>query len=240
MNEITFERFMNDGVSCAGMPPTSALSPSGLLLAYPAERGNNNVSVATEDDNPQRWDQASSSSADTIATDHLPCFRIVIVKKVVPGTAVGRSSQEAIRRSSTLCKEGAELSCIGLKAAVTTLQWLDDSHLTCGLQDGTVVIISRRSGTSHDPPFPVSIEPGGHQEWTVTLSRRFHHLQQSPAEGTNDIGNSQGVVRIRMSGERSLNADVVRKEGSEATLWVLYKDRVVVCVGVDPLLALAR
>lgn len=239
MNEITFERFVNDEVGCAGIPPTSALSPSGLLLAYPAGRGNNSVSVATEDDNPQRWDQASSSSADTIATAHLPCFKIVIAK-VVRGTAMTRSSQEAVRRSSTLWKEGAELSCIGLRAAVTTLQWLDNSHLTCGLQDGTVVIISRRSGTTHVPSLLLRNEPGGHQEWTVTFSRRFHHLQQSSVEGANDIGNSQGVVRIRMSGERSLNADVVRKGVSEATLWVLYKDRVVVCVGVDPLMALAR
>lgn len=243
MDEITFERYVDDGMSCSGMSPISALSPSGLLLAYPAGRGNStaSVAVATEGDTPQRWDQASSSSTDAIAADPLPCFRIVIAKKVVSRTAVGRNSQETVRRSSSLWKEGADLTCLGLNAAVTTLQWLNDSHLTCGLQDGSVVIISHRSGSTHDPSLPYSNEPGGHQEWTVTLSRRFHHLQQSrPVEGSNDIGNSQGVVRIRMSGEGSLNTDAVRKGGSEATLWVLYKDRVVVCVGVDSLVALAR
>ena len=128
-----------------------------------------------------------------------------------------------------------------VKAPVTTLQWLDESHLACGLQDGTVVIIARRSKMSSERR--LSENGRGSGDWTPTLSRCFHRAQSDDnSEGGG--GKAKRVVCIRLSGEGLAGGGgggaTGAARGSEPTLWVLYGDRVVVCVSVDAVITLAR
>lgn len=129
-----------------------------------------------------------------------------------------------------------------VKAPVTTLQWLDESHLACGLQDGIVTIIARRQSKV---PYQRSSENGrgGSEDcWTPTLSRCFHRAEAD--ENSEGAGKAKRVVCIRLSGEGLAAGGgggvTGAARGSEPTLWVLYGDRVVVCVSVEAVIALAR
>lgn len=72
----------------------------------------------------------------------------------------------------------------------------------------------------------------------VALSRCFHRVQEE--------SRSRKVLHVRLSGEGvdCAGDDVAAVAGgarrSELTLWVLYGDRVVVCVGVEAIIKLAR
>ena len=243
------------------IPPIFALSPSGLLLAYAAGRETSAPSAPVDVDTPQGSDGDSSNNSSSAAAGAIPspCHRLAIAKKEIavggvrssPGTAVGQSSQESAQRPLLLGIKGDGLSLVLVSAAITALEWLDDSHVACGLQDGTVVIISRLSCTNLGLSSPDGgyLYPGDREEWTKTFSRRFHHLQHQKLQDKGGGGHGrrehpEGVVCIRVSGERFSSPDGSGsgegKRGGELTLWVLYEDRVVVCVGVDPIVALAR
>lgn len=135
-----------------------------------------------------------------------------------------------------------------VKAPVTALQWLDDSHLACGLQDGTVTLLARDARSN----FTESMNLGDSAAWTPTLSRCFHRVT-SGGSTPNDQGRRR-VVRIRLSGHGSIGGKdgmggigaargsgrLGGGPGDALTLWILYEDRVVVCVSAEALVMLAR
>lgn len=148
-----------------------------------------------------------------------------------------------------------------LKAPVTALQWLDESHLVCGLQDGTVtIVIASRSesaataeqrqrhhnNSSSGDRLRLGLEHGigreqqGGEGWRPALSRCFHRARH----GGDAEDKSRRVVCIRLSGGGVTGGEGAAAGGatrsSEPTVWVLYPDRVLVGIGVEALVTLAR
>lgn len=248
------------------MPPISAVSPSGFHLAYvhPAATVEEATTTAVDDTHPTRHPKHPSSpkrndlSADTGSpATALPDYRVVIASCSKSGGTAGRAltsaglidqtfssaKQQHQQQQRPFCtsprieEAKPDLDTCSLRAPITTLQWLDESHLACGLRDGTVTIIARRSVLK--PTRSSSDSVGRNAEWTPALSRCFHRAQGGTG-GLED--DARRVVHIRLSGERVAIGDgtAAAAHGSEPTVWVLYGDRVVVCVGVEALVLLAR
>lgn len=264
-NEIRFERMSDESF----MPSITALSPSGRHLAYAVEestaeswetkshavdshlhqqQGQEQQHGATEGDGgPPR--PSSLTYRVAIASSSTACTSLVPSGRTVD---INRTSEERFVRSSSsspMSAEAANVNTCLLKSRVTALQWLDESHLACGLQDGTVTIIvacrHRRSDSAEQQRKQGArqlLEHGLAREtpWAPALSRCFHRVQN----GGDAEDGSRRVVRIRLSGGGAAGgggaAAGVTTHGSEPTVWVLYPDRVVVCVGVEALVTLAR
>ena len=241
----------------------SALSPSGASLAFSIEQTNtptdeNDVEGAADSRadlhrpaSPRAQDSLISNDDGHQATSPLIQYRVVIMSSddsritsksaaEVDQTSEERSSSTSpAASSSSNSAANDEVPTCSVKASVTTLQWLDESHLACGLQDGTVTIIARRRQSSKMLSEHSSSSENG-LEWTPTLSRCFHRAQTGESSEGED--KARRVVRIRLSGEglASGGGATGAARGSELTLWVLYGDRVVVCVSVEGVIALAK
>lgn len=259
------------GRSCSETPAVSALSPSGARLAFAIEQTStrtdeNEVVDSPTDSRDHLHPPASPRPQDSLVSDgdhtaNLPLvqYRVTISSIVASRTssksaaaAVGQNSEgRSLASSSSLPPPPSSTSpssvandvvaTCNVKAPVTTLQWLDESHLACGLQDGTVVIIARRRSKISSER-RLSENGRGSGDWTPTLSRCFHRAQAD--ENSEGGVKAKRVVCIRLSGEGLAGGGgggaTGAARGSEPTLWVLYGDRVVVCVSVEAVITLAR
>lgn len=261
MHGITFPMLLSSNAVDRGRPETpsiSAVSPSGLRLAYAL---NANLAVTDENsvnnsrDAQQHIGQPTSHRRkDSCSSDdnNPPAPPLLQYRVVITGT----SSASTTPQSAAICQlsdekpasssssaaaataDALDVNTCPLKAPITTLCWLDETHLACGQQDGTVTIVShRRSGPASEH---LSENDPGRREWTPTLSRCFHRVQR--AGGGGEDTSAGRVVCIRLSGEGIAGgaSAVGGTRGSELTLWVLYGGGVVVCVGVEALVTIAR
>ncbi|CAM9897532.1 unnamed protein product, partial [Choristocarpus tenellus] len=125
-----------------------------------------------------------------------------------------------------------------LDAPVTALQWLDEHHLACGLEDGMLVLIAgteeEQGGRDRASALLSSVVGSRQGRWRIAVSKRFH--------GSGGSGSGErSVLRIRLSGEGVTGDREGSVGGNETlTLWVLYDDRIVVCVSVESLMAMSR
>lgn len=262
-----------NGKCCAETPAVSALSPSGARLAFAIEQTNTptdeNVVDSATDSRDHLHRPASPRRQDSVASDGdhpanppLLQYRVTItssgtsrISSKSAAAAVGQTSEEKTQASSSSLLQSSasstspssaanyEVATCDVKAPVTTLQWLDESHLACGLQDGTVAIIARRRSNISSERRSSENGRDSSGDWTPTLSRCFHRAQaDESSEGGG--GKAKRVVCIRLSGEGLAGGGgggaTGAARGSEPTLWVLYGDRVVVCVSVEAVIALAR
>ena len=253
------------------MPSISALSPSGCHLAYAVEHSVVRKGAADPAEHLGKQQQhrpEGGADDDVDASPSLPQYRVAIESGLAANRSpIGQTSKE--RRTPSRGEEAGNLNTCQhcpVKASVTALQWLDDSHLACGLQDGTVVVIvagrrrHRRGGGSSSGGSrseaegaaqrgrwfePGRGQEGGVEEWTPALSRCFHRVHHGGGGGPED--KSRRVMCIRVSGGGGLGGEGAAAaaaggatRGSEPTVWVLYPDRVLVCVGVEAVVALAR
>lgn len=252
------------GQTCAETPAVSALSPSGARLAFAINTptDENVVDSATDSRDhlhrpasPRRQDSVASDG-DCPANPPLVKYRVMITssgtsrissKSAAAAEEKTQASSSSLLPSSTSSTSPSsaanyEVATSDVKAPVTTLQWLDESHLACGLQDGTVVIIARRRSNISSGRRSSESGRDSAGDWTPTLSRCFHRAQAD--ESSEGGGKAKRVVCIRLSGEGLAGGGVGgatgAARGSEPTLWVLYGDRVVVCVSVEAVIALAR
>lgn len=266
MQGITTVQMLLDG---ATMPSISALSPSGRHLAYAVEQTIADTTTVEWDqhqDRPQQQPRPEGGTDDDGPTPpSLPDYQVAIaschaanMSPISPVAAVGQTSEERPMPSSELLlsSQAAHVNKCTLKAPVTALQWLDESHLACGLQDGSVTIIiagrrcrsesaaqQQRHHNNGDRLLEHDLgreQGGGGGDWTPALSRCFHRAKHGG--GAED--KSRRVVRIRLSGGGVAGGEGAAAGGatrsSEPTVWVLYPDRVLVCVGVEAIVTLAR
>lgn len=249
----------------AVMPSITALSPSGRHLAYALEKtatessetkayvldsqlqhqqqGRHGNGAAEGDSGPSgpsslNYHVAIVSSGAACASHKPPAMSI----------GAGKTAEDRFLSSSSspMSARAGDVNTCLLNSQVTALQWLDESHLACGLKDGTVTIIVHHRSDSAEQQ---RRKQGARQllehgiaraaPWAPALSRCFHRVQSGDAED-----GSRRVMRIRLSGGGVAGGEGaaagVATGGSEPTVWVLYPDRVVVCVGVDALVTLAR
>lgn len=251
----------------AVVPSISALSPSGRHLACAAvveqaassSTGNKPAAIgeAQRHRDQQQQHLEGGNNDDSRASPALPQYQVVITSS--SGAEEHQTSSTAAVAARTwkdgctpilAVADSVDVNTCPLKAPVTALQWMDDCSLACGLQDGTVTIIIADRRRRRSDPNPGNdgrlLDPGlGRDEaltWTPALSRCFHRVQQHGGGGADS--SSARVMRIRLSGggiaggEAGAASGATR--GSEPTLWVLYPDRVVVCVGVEAVLTYAR
>lgn len=264
-------------------PSISALSPSGHHLAYAvveqtiAGKVQDNCDAAgaavdSENQNYEdrrdrqqqqhrhRSEQGGGTDDDGPTFPSISLYHVIITSchaaslSPIPG---GQTSEDGPSMPSS---HGLHVNKCPVKAAVTALQWLDESHLACGLQDGNVTIIiacpsesaasteqqqQRHHNGSNDDRLSLEHGLGRKQEesggaWRPALSRCFHRARHGG--GAED--KSRRVMRIRLSGggvtggEGAVAGGATRS--SEPTVWVLYPDRVLVGVGVEALVNLAR
>ena len=265
-NTLTMSDGISYGWSCAETPAVSALSPSGARLAFAIEETktptDENVVDTAVDSRDHLHRPASPRPQDSLARDgdhraNLPLvqYRVTITSSgascIYSKSAVAAVDQTSEERSlasswsfpppplSTSSNNKVATYKYDDKATVTTLQWLDESHLACGLQDGTVTIIARRRSKISSERWSENDQGCG--DWTPTLSRCFHRAQGD--ENSHGGDKARRVVCIRLSGEGLAGGGggaTGATRGSEPTLWVLYGDRVVVCVSVRAVIALAR
>ncbi|CAM9228135.1 unnamed protein product, partial [Hapterophycus canaliculatus] len=252
------------------IPYITALSPSGRHLAYAVEKSateswetESDVVVDPHLQHQQGQHQNGASEGDGGPTYHSSSmkYQVLITSRdaactsQIPSAAilgVGQTSEQfpsSSSSSSPMPARETDVNTCLLKSRVTALQWLDESHLACGLQDGTVTIVvatrHRRSDSSEQQRKHGArqlLEHGLEREtpWAPALSRCFHRVQH----GGDAEDGARRVMRIRLSGggaaDREGAASSVATRASEPTVWVLYPDRVVVCVGVEALVTLAR
>lgn len=252
----------------AVVPSISALSPCGRHLAFAAvvEQGGIDSSgsksaafgeAQRHRDQQQQHHLEGGNNDDSRASPALTQYQVVITSS--NGAEEHQTSSTAAVAGRTwndgctpilAADSSVDVSTCPVKAPVTALQWMDDCSLACGLQDGTVTIIIADRRRRRSDPNPNNdgrlLEHGlGRGEaltWTPALSRCFHRVQQHGGGGADS--SSARVMRIRLSGggiaggEAAAASSATR--GSEPTLWVLYPDRVVVCVGVDAVVTYAR
>lgn len=237
------------------MPSYSALSPSGRYLAYAVEQTipggsdevNNNISGVISDEQEQRPEEGGADD-DAAASSSRPQYKVAIARScAIDAVAAGRAYPKE-RFSSSRKAGGVDPDTCPVTARVTALQWLDESHLACGQHDGTVTIIVAgrgRWGAAEKYQEGSVLEHGLDRAggWTPALSRCFHRVQHGHGGGGAENDKSR-VMCIRLSGGGASGAEgaVVGStaRGSEPTAWVLYPDRVLVCVGVEALITLAR
>ncbi len=243
------------------MPSISALSPSGWHLAYAVEYSAAGRGAADSAEQQHRARQpprfeAGDADDDGAASSAPPQHQVEIVSGLAASANPnGQASKERRPFFRGKGKDGqaGNLNTCPVKASVTALQWLDDSHLACGLQDGTVVIIvagrgggSSRSGAEGAGQrgrwFESDLGREGGEAWTPALSRCFHRVHHHGGGGPED--KSRRVMRIRLSGGGGSGGEGAAaggaSRGGEPTVWVLYPDRVLVCVGVEAIVTLAR
>lgn len=261
MQETTTFEALLEG---AAMPSISALSPSGRHLAYAIEQtipGSdvNSAIISAEQrhqhQHPQR-PEGGGADDDTAASPSLPQYQVAIASsRAVRSTAAAGqtySKERLLLPSSASGEEAVDLNTCPVTARVTALQWLDESHLACGLQDGTVTVLVPGRGHRRNPSAEQQRHGGGGSRvlehglgreggWTPALSRCFHRVHHGGGGGAEDRSR---VVCIRLSGAGASGAEGAAPggatRGSEPTVWVLYPDRVLVCVGVEAIVALAR
>ena len=249
---IAFEALL-DG---ATMPSISALSPSGRHLAYAVEQtipgSDVNSAIISDEHQHQHQQQRPEGSADdnAAASPSLPRYQVAIASSRAVGTAAAGRAHSKERMIIPSSREKAvDLNTCPVTARVTALQWLDESHLACGLQDGTVTVLVAGHGYRRNPSAEQKQHHGGGRRvlehglgrdgaWTPALSRCFHRVHHGGAE------NKSRVMCIRLSGAGASGAESAvpggTTRGSEPTVWVLYPDRVLVCVGVEAIVTLAR
>lgn len=256
MREITtFEGFL-DGDE---MPSIAALSPSGRHLAYAVEQAfpglrEVNSDGVTADGGQQEQRPEGVTDDDAAASPSLPHYQVAIARSraVNNNTAAAGQAYSREKRLSSSSgnnnKAGGDLNTCPVTARVTALQWLDESHLACGLQDGAVTIIVAGRGCRWDSaaeqqhPGGRVLEHGLGREggWSPALSRCFHRVHH----GGGGAEDKSRVMRIHLSGGGASGAEGAAAggatRGSEPTVWVLYPDRVLVCVGVEEIVTLAR
>lgn len=257
MRETTAFEVILDG---AAMPSISALSPSGRHLAYAVEQtipGRDvNSAVISDEQQHQHQHQRAEGGADddTAASPSLPQYQVSIASSVAASTAAaaaaaGRACSKERFSSSSSGNKSVDVNTCPVTARVTALQWLDESHLACGLQDGTVSVLVAGRVSRRDPPAEqhhsgdggvrrvIEHSLGRDGGWTPALSRCFHRVHHGGAE------DRSRVVSIRLSGAGASEAEGAAAggatRGSEPTVWVLYPDRVLVCVGVEAIVSLA-
>lgn len=240
------------------MPSISALSPSGCHLAYAVERQHSIAGRGAADSAEQlrqdRHRPEAGADNDGAALPSPPQHQVEIVSGLAASAnPKGQTSKERqpFPRGEGEDGKAGNLNTCPLKASVTALQWLDDSHLACGLQDGTVVIIvAGRGGGSRSEAegagqrgrwFESDLGRQRGEGWTPALSRCFHRAHH---HGGGPEDKSRRVMRIRLSGTGGSAGEGAAvggaTRGSEPTVWVLYPDRVLVCVGVEAIVTLAR
>lgn len=248
----------------AVVPSISALSPSGRHLACAAVVQQGGGSSGDQDKSPafgeaqrhrdqQQQHLEGGNNDESRASPALPQYQVVITssngaeehRTSSTAAVAGRTWKDGC--SPTLAADSSssvDVNTCPLKAPVTALQWMDDCSLACGLQDGTVtIIISDRRPRRSDPNQP-NPDNDGRLTWTPALSRCFHRVQQHGGGGGAADSGSARVMRIRISGGGITGGEAAAASGatrgSEPTLWVLYPDRVVVCVGVEAVVTYAR
>ncbi|CAM9437484.1 unnamed protein product [Ectocarpus sp. 4 AP-2014] len=253
----------------AVVPSISALSPSGRLLASAAvvEQGGIDSSrsksaafgeAQRRRDQQQQHHLEGGNNDDCRASPALPQYQVVITSSKgaeeyqTSSTAAvaGRTWNDGCTPILAADSSSVDVSTCPVKAPVTALQWMDDCSLACGLQDGTVTIVIADRHRRRSDPNPNndgrllehSLGRGEALTWTPALSRCFHRVQQLVGGGADS--SSTRVMRIRLSGGGIAGGEAAAASGatrgSEPTLWVLYPDRVVVCVGVDAVVTYAR
>ncbi|CAM9613542.1 unnamed protein product, partial [Ectocarpus sp. 12 AP-2014] len=252
----------------AVVPSISALSPSGRLLAFAAvveqggigSSGSNSAAFGEEQrhQDQQQHHLEGGNNDDSHASPALPQYQVVITSSngaeehQTSSTAAvaGRTWNDGCTLILAAGSSSVDVSTCLVKAPVTALQWMDECSLACGLQDGTVTIIiadRRRRRSDPNPNKDGRLSEHGLSRaeastWTPALSRCFHRVHQHGGGGADS--SSARVMRIRLSGGGIAGGEPAAASGatrgSEPTLWVLYPDRVVVCVGVDAVVTYAR
>ncbi|CAN0011976.1 unnamed protein product, partial [Sphacelaria rigidula] len=208
----------------------SAISPSGLTLALAVECTTEQSTASSSDllsdshhqhettlVSPRRDSLDSRTASERVISSAclsqpVSQYRVVIAKDKSGGTnkaTTSTSGSSSIRTAKTLDNTAdnttdntTEVSTCPVKSPVTALQWLDDAHLACGLQDGTITLLTRNDSAATSSQYSTSSPSCGRYtgSWTSTFSRCFHRVAPGAGGAHNDQGRRR-VVRITLSGE---------------------------------------
>lgn len=227
----------------------SSVSSSGRRFAVALETagGAPEVGLSSQDKYSHQLHQAppsppTDSHTSAIGGEKTPAFRSrcgVAIAMSGPNpflpSSLNRTSTSTRTATGAAASSETVVVSLSTKTPVTALIWLDDSHLACGLQDGSIMFFVRDS-LSVTSTFDDSASRG----WVSTPPRCFHRV----SIGAGHDGDSRRVVQLRLSKDRSTDSesDFIdnRHDGEAQTLWILYEDRVVVCTSARALIAFAR
>lgn len=257
MRDIALPRLVDSSgnkLYCTGVHSVSAVSVTGRCLAIALEATAGSATAASSTFNEEQAGQRQQASpglptlaaqSSTHEENKLPTlleYGVAIATSksnplFFPSSSLNRTSTSNSKTGINLAPspDSSDVEAFPTKHPVTSLVWIDDSHLACGLQDGTVMLFVRDSmfGSSR----------GGEDmdnSWMPTPPRCFHRV----SGGTGRDGGSSQVVQLRLSGEGASGiesaAGMDGRESDAQTLWMLYEDRVVVCVYANALIAHAR